>query len=503
MNVFTSRVVNMADLFCGAGGTSAGAINAIRSQGRIPALTAVNHWPLAISTHKANHPGTRHRNKSVFEVDPFEMYRSTKLNILWASPECTHHSKAAGGKPKNDQSRSTADCVVTWAAAGRPDVIFVENVAEFTDWGPLYKGGKFPDGRSRVGHPIPHRKEELFKAWVNKIEALGYEVEWRVLSAANYGAPTIRERLFVYAVRKDCGMKIVWPNRTHAPVDTCESLGLKPWVPTADIINWDHPTWSCFERPNGKDLVDATLERVAAGLLRFGVRPYLIPQQRRHRTRSLDLPLPAMTTTSRGEAFAEPYLVTVRHGSGVAHRTRSLTYPMKTVTQVGGEALAEPYLLQIAHRGKKSSQFSGLRDIRLPMGTQVTKQEMALLEPYLIYMRGSPDRNSAARSIHSTCPTVTAGGTHVALCQPVADAKKNKYFEVQIGDLICQFDVMLRMLQPDELALAQGFPRGYRFLGTKTEQIKQIGNAVPRHLSEALVTAFLTQDPDVQIDLTI
>lgn len=495
--------MNMADLFCGAGGTSAGALNAIRAQGMTPAMTAVNHWPLAIDTHELNHPGTRHRNQSVYDVDPHQLYLHQALDILWASPECTHHSKAAGGKPKNPQSRATANCVIDWARGGRPDVIFVENVEEFLKWGPLY-----PKGHPKEYQVIPERQGELFDKWVGKLRRLGYTVDWRVLKAANYGAPTIRERLFIYAVRKGSGKEIVWPNQTHAPRESYTELDMLPWVPTYDIINWEHDTWSCFDRPTGKQLVDATLERIAAGLLRYGLAPYLIPQQRRHPYRSVEDPYPAVTTTSRGEGVAEPFLVTVRHGSGVAHRTRSLTLPMKTVTQKGGEGLGMPYLLQIAHRGKKSSPHSGLKDIMLPMGTQVTKQEMAVLEPYLIYMRGPSDAPAASKSLSKPCPTVTAGGGHIGLCEPVLvgtidDARKNKYFEVQIGEVILRFDVMFRMLQPDELALAQGFPRDYKFLGTKTEQVKQIGNAVPRHLSEALVTAFLTQCPDVQIDLSL
>lgn len=504
MNVIGSTsVVNMADLFCGAGGTSAGALNAIRAQGRIPALTAVNHWPLAIDTHEANHPGARHRCKSVFEVDPVALYRNTALDVLWASPECTHHSKAAGGKPKNEQSRATANCVIEWAAAGRPDVVFVENVAEFLDWGDLY-----PKGHPKEGHPIPERRGELFNKWRLQLETLGYEVQWRVLRAADYGAPTIRERLFVYAVKIDSPHEIVWPNPTHAPRDKAEELGMKPWVPTYDIINWEHPTWSCFDRPTGKQLVDATIERIGAGLLRYGVQPYLIPQQRRHEMWDINNPYPALTTTARGEGLAEPYLVTVRHGSGTFHRTRSMNDPMKTVTQRQGEAAAMPCLLQIAHRGKKAGPYSGLKNILDPMGTQVTKQEMAILEPYLIYMRGPSSAPAASKSLANPCPTVTAGGGHIGLCEPklvgtTAQAKKNKYFEVQIGEVTMRFDVMFRMLQPDELALAQGFPRDYQFLGTKTEQVKQIGNAVPRHLAEALVTAFLTQDPNVEIDLTL
>jgi len=174
-------------MFCGAGGTSAGATEAIEALGYRAILTAINHWPVAVATHEANHPGARHFCASLDALNPRDLYRDGELDVLWASPECTHHSVARGGKPINDQSRATAWCVVRWADALRPGVILVENVPEFRTWGPIGSDGR----------PLKSRKEEVFRSWISTLDAIGYKVDHRILVAADYGDPTTRRRLFI------------------------------------------------------------------------------------------------------------------------------------------------------------------------------------------------------------------------------------------------------------------------------------------------------------------
>ena len=178
------NLYRIADLFCGAGGTSAGAIEAIEAIGLTPELTAVNHWDVAIETHTKNHPDMRHLCTGVDAVNPRDLFQEDELDLLWASPECTHHSIARGGKPCNDQSRSTAWCVIRWAEALRPPVILIENVPEFQTWGPIGTNGR----------PLASRKGETFRAWLAAIESLGYKTDYRLLCAADYGDPTTRDR---------------------------------------------------------------------------------------------------------------------------------------------------------------------------------------------------------------------------------------------------------------------------------------------------------------------
>lgn len=374
------KPLRIADLFCGAGGTSTGAAQAARSLGYSVELTAVNHWDRAVATHTANHPDARHLCASVDSLNPRHLYPDGRLDVLWASPECTHHSRARGGKPMNDQSRATAWCVTRWADALKPSAIMVENVPEFAEWGPLGDDGK----------PVSGQKGRTFFAWVETLRALGYTVDWRELCAADYGDPTTRKRLFVQAVRGD--RRIVWPQPTHAP--DANLWGLPRWSPAAEIIDWSIPTPAIADRK--RPLAPKTMARILEGLRRYGGGPFVVAMEHGGRTVDAAAPLPTVTC-AKGGAFA---LVVEYYGNGQA---RPVTDPLPTVTC--------------------NDRFA-LVDFR-------------------------PDR---------------------------------------IG---------FRMLQPHELAAAQGFPRGYRFTGTKTEQVRQIGNAVPCGFARALIAAHLTQDGDV------
>jgi DNA (cytosine-5)-methyltransferase 1 len=197
-----------ADLFCGAGGTSTGLLRAAELLNRRVELTAVNHWDRAIETHSANHPGANHFCQSLADLDPKRAVPGGKLDLLVASPECTHHSVARGGKPVNDQSRASAYCVHRWCAALDVKRVLIENVPEFQSWGPLGTNGK----------PLASKKGVLFEAFVNTMKAMGYRVEWRVLNAADYGGATTRRRLFIQAAKGK--VPIHWPARTHEPAPT-------------------------------------------------------------------------------------------------------------------------------------------------------------------------------------------------------------------------------------------------------------------------------------------
>ncbi|GAK05629.1 C-5 cytosine-specific DNA methylase family protein [Geomicrobium sp. JCM 19037] len=175
----------IVDNFAGGGGASSG----IEQATGLNVDVAINHDIGAISMHKVNHPHTEHYCESVWDVDPVEVVRGRKVGLCWLSPDCKHFSKAKGGKPLNKTIRGLAWIAHRWAAKVRPRVIILENVEEFQTWGPLAEDGK----------PIVDKKGSIYNSFVRQLEKKGYEVDWRVLRACDYGAPTIRKRFFLIA----------------------------------------------------------------------------------------------------------------------------------------------------------------------------------------------------------------------------------------------------------------------------------------------------------------
>jgi DNA (cytosine-5)-methyltransferase 1 len=267
----------IVDLFAGAGGASLGLEMAL---GR-PVDVAINHNPEAVAIHAANHPSTRHFTQNIYDVPPRTATMGQPVDILWASPDCKFFSKAKGGKPLDRNIRDLAWIVVRWAQDAKPKLIFVENVEEFQKWGPL----------DRKGKPIKERAGETFREWVKAIEAEGYRVDWRCLRACDYGAPTIRRRLFIVA-RLD-RKPISWPLATHGPmalnINPKTPLAparpksklfrpLKPYRTAAECIDWALPVRSIFGRK--KPLAENTLRRIAEGMRRYVVEarePFIVP----------------------------------------------------------------------------------------------------------------------------------------------------------------------------------------------------------------------------------
>lgn len=326
------KTIEAADLFAGAGGTSTGLVRACQKTGRKVNLLAVNHWKLAIDTHKANHPEARHLCQSLDSVDPRIEIPSGRLDILVASPECTHHSKARGGKPINDQARASAWNVLRWAELLRIRNILIENVTEFAEWGPVDEAGK----------KIKARAGETFQAFITALGSLGYNVDYRVLVAADYGDATTRARLFIQAKK---GRKITWPSPSHYEDDSLFPSG-KRWNLAKDVIDLTDKGISIYNRP--RPLVEKTLAKIAMGMLRYNGEPFIVPffgerKGQPPRTHSIHAPLPTITSHGAGalvQPVGNPKAFLIKYfGTGIA---KPLTLPLDTLTTKDRFGLVQP-----------------------------------------------------------------------------------------------------------------------------------------------------------------
>lgn len=403
----------IVDNFAGGGGASTGIEIAL---GRCVDV-AINHDAEAIQMHSMNHPQTRHYCESVWDVDPLEVTQGRPVGLGWFSPDCKHFSKAKGGKPREKHIRGLAWIVLRWVALVRPRVIMLENVEEFRTWGPLLENG----------HPCPERKGKTFKSFVHQLQEKGYRVEHRELRACDYGAPTIRKRLFLIA---RCDAKpIVWPTPTHGAPTSPEVLSgrLKPWLTAADCIDWSIPCPSIFERK--RPLAEATLKRIARGIRRYVVDaadPFIVKcNHTSNRTvydcfRGSGIHEPLKTVTaSHGMAVAIPHVTKFRAGAIGS----PLDEPLHTVT-AGGEqvrpgtgnamGVVVPYLV-----GAGGPAYAGKpKGIDGPANTLTTENHTQVVVPYLTeHANGSTQRNfSADEPLRTQCAEVKGG--HFAVVAP-------------------------------------------------------------------------------------
>lgn len=317
----------IVDNFAGGGGASTGIELAT---GRSVDI-AVNHDPTAIATHRANHPSSKHYCENVWDVDPVEACAGRPVGLAWFSPDCKHFSKAKGGKPVEKAIRGLAWVAIRWAKLVRPRVIILENVEEFTTWGPLI--GNRPD---------PTRKGQTFRRFVHALKRYGYRVEWNELRACDYGAPTIRKRFFLVA-RCD-GLPIVWPEPTHGDPSTLfvASGILHPWRTAAEIIDWTIPCPSIYDRK--KPLCENTMRRIARGLRKFvlehpqpyivdyHIAPFLIQyhtEQSGKEVRGQAVDKPLMTADSSNRYGLVTALLIKYYGQGEG---QTLAEPLHTIT---------------------------------------------------------------------------------------------------------------------------------------------------------------------------
>ena len=354
-------IIEAVDLFAGAGGTSTGLVQAMEYLNMKINLVAINHNEYALETHKRNHPYAKHFLTEIENVKPSEAVPGGSLNILVASPECIYHSRALGGKPKNNQSRSSAWYLERWIKDLEVKNVLVENVPEFMDWGPL----------DQDGMPIKKRKGETFRLWIHMFRKHGYNVDWKVLNSADYGDPTSRKRLFVRAAIN--GNTISWPEPTHAKVG---ANGRKKWVGAKDIIDWSIKGTSIFDRK--KPLSENTIKRIVAGMNRFGspeMKPFIVLLEHsllkpENRIRDIDMPLPTITGARGGAmAIAQPFLIPAeKQADKMQDEYGSL------VIQERNHALIEPYLISYYGNG-------GSSQVSTPVPTISTRDRFALIQP--------------------------------------------------------------------------------------------------------------------------
>ncbi|RCK40456.1 DNA cytosine methyltransferase [Thalassospira xiamenensis] len=392
----------IVDNFAGGGGASTGIEMAL---GR-PVNIAINHDANAVLMHQANHPHTHHLCEDVFAVDPEDVCRGRRVGLAWFSPDCTHHSKAKGGKPRSKKIRGLAWVVVRWASKVRPRVIMLENVEEFADWGPLNKDGQ----------PCKTRKGQTFRHWVEQLERLGYRVEYRVLRACDYGTPTIRKRLFMIA-RCD-GQPIIWPAPTHGKPGSPEvkAKKLKPWPVAADIIDWSLPCPSIFMDPTEakklrlkRPLKENTMKRIARGLQKFvfdAAKPFIVTVNHGgdwFRGQSLDEPFNTVTAARDGHGLVTPFIQHIQHASN-ENGTMPADEPLRTVTATpkgGGMAVACAFMAQ--HNNTSADS----RALHAPVSTVTqTGSQQAVVAAHITKFRNGATGCDMAEPI----PTVTSGG---------------------------------------------------------------------------------------------
>lgn len=517
------------DLFAGGGGASTGLEMGL---GR-PVHIAINHNPAAISMHEANHPGALHLQTDVWDVDPVEVLAGRHIGWFHASPDCTHHSQAAGGQPRKKEIRDLSWVVIKWAGIGQPRIISLENVKQIRQWGPLIAkrckktgrvmrldgtvaepGQRVPRGEQFLV-PDPKRKGTTWRKFLACLEALGYVVEHRILKACDFGAPTSRERLFLVA-RRD-GQPIVWPEPTHAATP---AKGQKPYRTAAECIDFSLPSQSIFDRK--KPLADATLRRVAKGIKREVLekaKPFIVPvtHQGADRLHSIDDPFRTITAANRGElTIVAPQLVKFRFDEGGL----PLDKPLPTITSGGncqrpaGAAhamgMSAASLIQVGY-GEREGQQPRVPGLDKPMGTVVaggikhaavtafleqanggfnvmhsrsledtvstltnTCSQQRLVTANLVTLR----KNSAGRGMDEVIPTLTAGAEHHALVECTLSP------EVEAGAMRCA-----------------AFLMKYHGIGENVIGMDEPVSTVTTKDRLALVTVWIGGDPYVIVDI--
>lgn len=515
------------DLFCGAGGTTTG-VEQARLHGKKCAkvIACVNHDPNAIASHSANHPHTLHFTEDIrtLELSPLvahlrkmqQRYPNAHV-VLWASLECTNFSKAKGGQARDADSRTLAEHLFRYIETLSPDYIQIENVEEFMCWGDLDDNG----------HPVSKDQGRCYLQWVKMVRSYGYDFDWRILNAADYGAYTSRRRYFGLFAK--CGLPIAFPIQTHSKAGTDGLFNIyQPWKPVREVLDLDDEGESIFTRK--KPLCEKTLERIHAGLIKFvagGREQYdtwilkynSTNRNHHHNAPSIDDPCPVVATQNRLGIVKAQFLSKQFSGDPMS-KAQSIDQPAGTITTIDHHAFITAYYGN-----------GGNTSVDAPSPTITTKDRLGKVElKYILNYRF----NNKGSSIDDPSPTICTVGqigivsADVFLMNPYSFksdggsidkpcftliARMDKMppylvstekgvgirifdddspMTVQIKQFMAAYgivDIKMRMLNIQELKRIQGFPEDYILIGTQAEQKKYIGNAVEVNMSRQLCQA--------------
>jgi len=603
------RPYTVVDLFCGHGGFTHAAVRAIKKLGGvIEHFIAVNHWDDAIATHEENHKFATHYLSKVQEVKPREAVPSGRVDILLAGPECTFHSNAAGERPINDQSRIMAWAILDWLEKLYINCFIIENVPEFMKWGPL----NADQSRNKK------MQGATFLSYITALEALGYNVTYKVANSADYGGVTTRQRLFIMGRKKHLPFPL-FPEPTHISRKkltknksqfSMVSINRKPWRAAREIIDWDVPSYSIFmssedARKVGvrRPLAPNTVRRALTGLFKFGLpgiqiddisgtvqnlmpflvgvggptaqripsdidlpvhtlhgtnnlggsEPYLIKMCGSNNAADANLPSPTITADGNHIGLAQPFLL----GQQSAARPRPTSQPIPTIATAGAISLSQSVVM--FDRGGDDKYFRGAPDDR-PLGTLTTQMvpslitpeawiaqvthacgdrifplniplltfaghgDIGLCNPYVMATDQTHSRSVSVYSLDGPVLTITTknrlvlatpfiaqfNGTSIggSIDRPVGSfTTRDRFglcFPVFSGGYLL-VDILFRMFQPHEMAMAMGLPRSYKFMSvgmvkgkrvvkkaSKKDATKMIGNAVEGHVGYHLVHSLLS-----------
>ena len=535
------------DLFCGAGGTSTG-VEKARFHGNKCAkvIACVNHDANAIASHAANHPEAVHYTEDIrtLELSPMVAHLKKMRNrypnayvVLWASLECTNFSKAKGGMPRDADSRTLAEHLFRYIEAIEPDFIQIENVEEFMSWGDMDENG----------HPISKEKGKSYLRWIQNVKRYGYDYQYRILNAADYGAYTSRKRFFGQFARH--GLPIVFPVATHSKNGERGLFGeLKKWKPVRDVLDFSDEGESIFMRK--KPLVEKTLERIYAGLVKFVaginqkefaafiVKYNSMNKNGQYTPPSIDEPCPTVACQNR-LGVAQVHFLSKQFSGDPESKNIGVDGPAGTLTTIDHHALVGAEFLQ-AYYGKGFEA-----DIDKPCPTVPTKDRFGKVKPCFLDMQYG---NGTPSSIDAPAPTATTNPKYQLVTAEQATQKwhylMNPQFTSKGGSIedpcftliarmdkmppylistengigievyetdtpmtkkIKEFmalyniiDIKMRMLKISELKRIMGFPTDYILKGSQAEQKKYIGNAVEVGMARVLCEALCDRLDEIE-----
>ena len=446
------------DCFAGGGGASVGIEMALGRKVDI----AINHDPEAIRMHMVNHPQTIHLTEDIFKVDLEKIVDGRRVALMWASPDCTSHSKAKGGQPREKGLRILPWAVYKHAKAILPDTIIMENVEEIQKWGPL----------DEAGHPIKEKEGQDYREFITAMKDIGYDFQCKELVAADYGAPTTRKRW--YAIFRRDGLPIMWPEATHSRAG---NDGLKKWVPVSSVLDFNNLGRSIFGRK--KPLAEKTMNRIARGLDKFVLNaedPYLIRVNQDHiapyiiqyhsetaknevRGQSIEEPVMTIDTSNRYALVAAFISKFYKSGTG-----QSIAEPLHTITTSPG------------HFGQINVLMANWEELKAAGVDEETAKKCTWVSQFIMEYYGCGIGQSLSDPLHTV-------------------VTKDRFALITVlGNEYVILDIFLRMLTPQELKLAQGFPKDYvidRDIHFNPypakEQVARIGNSVVPIMAQRLV----------------